>query len=354
MAGSHSKTTSQRIRVLLPAALACLMAGCSTAPQWKSDLGMPELLTAPASDAQGLGDTAGLPRIAADAPRTSYRIGAQDELAITVWGPREIWAEITPQAGQSTQTVIVQDDGTIALPMLRRLPVEGLTMSEALAKITEGYRAVVGSKFQVDGKIARTHSKAVLIEGALVRPGVAYLGPELETLGDAIGGVAGGLLDTADLSHGTLVRDRKSYRLDYQPARLGESDLHRIALKAGDRIFFPSRAAGVLYVFGEVGTQGAIPIPPEGITLLQALAIAKGPQMPTADMETIYLVRPGREAPLVYRLSLQQIMSTRDVAMAVGDRVFVPPTKLTDWDRTMRQLLPILSSSAVVYTGIGN
>lgn len=334
-----------RLRCPLPTLLAALtlLAGCSTAPRWEVNTGMRELLSAPAHSvaAPGAADPASLPRLEPGA-RPAYRLGPQDELAITVWGPREVWSEVTVQAGQNPRALTVQDDGTLVLPLLRKVNVLGLTVDEALARIAEGYRGVAGSRFQVDGSLTRQRSKAVLMEGAVVRPGVAYLGPDLLTLGEAISGAAGGLTDAADPHRGLLLRNGQAFPLDYLRSQQSGGDLHRIALQPGDRVFFPSQPSGVFYVFGEVVNPGSFPIPGSGITLLQALALAKGPVAPNANQQSIFLVRPDGDQPRIYRLSLQEIIASRDLPLAPGDRLFVPATGLTDWERTLRQALPLL------------
>jgi polysaccharide export outer membrane protein len=344
-------------RLLLPTLMCALalLAGCSTAPKWDVSTGITELLSAQVADGSpaATADPTGLARLDPGA-RPLYRLGPQDEVTITVWGPREVWSEVTVQTGQLQRALTVQDDGTIVLPLLRRVKIDGLTMNEALARITEGYRNVVGSRFQVDGSLTRQRSRPVLIEGAVARPGVAYIGPDLLTVGEAITAAAGGLTDAADPQRGLLYRNGQAYRLDYQQSQQGNGSVHRIELQAGDRLFFPSRSTGNFYVFGEVFNPGSFPIPSGGVTLLQALAQAKGPVAPNANQQSIFLVRPGSEQPRIYRLSLEQIIATRDLPLVPGDRLFVPSTGLTDWERTLRQALPILGAGSVITTTATN
>ena len=328
--------------------VAFLLGGCSTAPHWFTDSRLealnrsiePEVITAASADA--------LPRLAPSAPRSGYRVGPQDELTLTVWASKDIWAAITAQGEQATQTVVVQDDGTIVLPLLQPIRVDGLAFSQILAKVAETYRKSLCETVQVDGKITRYRAKSILIDGAFNKPGIAYLSPELRTLGEAIIATGGGLTADGTPIRGVLNRGGKRYGIDFRQAQEGDSDALDIALQAGDRIYFPSRAKGQFYIFGEVGTQGVFQIPPGGVSLIQALALARGPVPVTANMESIFLVR-GSETnePIVYQVSLKEVMENRDIPILPGDRLFMPPTALTQWDRTMRQLLPVFGS--VVY-----
>jgi polysaccharide export outer membrane protein len=344
-------TLAQRTAGLLAAtALVALTAGCSNYPRLETDLGLPELQQASTPKTQPPASAAQLPRLKADTPRQPYRLGPQDELAVTVWGPSDLWSAVSSQNGQTTtqsSTVVVQDDGTIALPLIKPVDVGNLSVNEAVHKLAEAYRAVAGARFQIDAKVTRFHSKSVLLDGAVNKPGLVYLSPEAVTLGDAISGAGGGLPDSADIARGTLTRDGKSYAVNYQPAN-GNDDLHDIVLQPGDRIFFPSRVNGVFYVFGEVGSQGVYNIPPAGLTLLQALAQARGPQVVSANMDSIYLVRPGDPEARIYKLKMGEILASKDLMITPNDRLLVPSTGLANWDRTVRQLLPVLAGGVVV------
>lgn len=72
---------------------------------------------------------AALHRLAPGAPRPPYRLGPGDELAVTVWRPQEVWQNTMPQGGSvSRNNVVVKDDGTIVLPLVRRVAIGGATL----------------------------------------------------------------------------------------------------------------------------------------------------------------------------------------------------------------------------------
>lgn len=336
--------------------------GCTTAPSWPtakvcSDFpdrcegltwqiaqDMRTLVHEPAPANTGLEDPEKLARLAPQGPYPAYRIGLLDELTITVWGAREIWAEITDQSQQPTRITTVQNDGTIVLPLLKSVKVAGLTVSEAFAKITKAYRRLDGSSFQVTGRVTKFQSKPVLLDGAINKPGTTYLSTAVRTLGEAVTGSGGGLSPFADPSKGILIRRGNRYRIDYRDAQRGGNDLQNIALLAGDRIFFPSHAEStkeIFYVFGEVTSQGAFPIPPKGMTLLEAVGAAKGPQQFWADMESIFLVRHVETQPKIYQLTLADMMTYPDLPIRPGDRFYVSSTALADWYRTLTQFMPV-------------
>jgi polysaccharide biosynthesis/export protein len=362
-------------RVLAVSVALAVMTGCTTSPSWVTSEqcanqrdSFPELCavipanriaqdfkafaSSPAPDAT-LGDPASLHRLDLKSPRPPYRIGPHDELTITVWGSREIWAEITDQSLQPTRTTTVQDDGTIVLPLIMSVQVDGLTLSEALRKISDAYRKVLGSSFQVDGVISRFRSKPVMLDGAVSKPGTVFLSNEVRTLGEAIASGAAGVADLAELRKGVLIRGDQRYAIDYQSAQAGASDVSNIELQPGDRIYFPSRETGQFYVLGEVNVPGAFIIPPKGISLMQGLALARGPSMNFADMQSIYLVRVNGTEPRIYALSLDDIIASKDQPLLPGDRIFVPPTTLANWERTLRAVVPIIGTPIIIRQGYG-
>jgi len=326
---------------------AILGAGCSTTPRWDAALSGDALQGISRPIGPIIEDPVSLPRLNIRNIRPSYHLGPQDELTITIWGARDILSEIKTLSEQVPHTTVVQDDGTVVLPLLENVSVVGLTVSRALAKIAGAYKKTLGVPFQVDGGVSKFRSKGVLLDGAFSKPGVSYLGPDLMTLGEVVTN-AGGVQEGGDASSGVLVREDKRYAINFQDAQEGKNDQVNIELLAGDRLFFPSRSSKVFYVFGEVGIQGAYPIPPGGATLLQGLGAARGPNTITANMESIFLIRNIEKDPKVYQLNLADILSTQDVALAPGDRIFVPPTGLANWERTFRQILPLVSVVPIV------
>src|SRR5690606_9876313 len=145
----------------------------------------------------------------------------------------------------------------------------------------------LGTSFQVDGSITKFRSKPVFLDGAVSKPGMIYLSNEVRTLGEAIASSGTAFADAAELKKAVLIRADRRYAIDYERAQAGSNDASHIELQPGDRIYFPSRETGHYYVLGEVLTPGAFVIPAKGITLMQALALARGPSMITADMESI-------------------------------------------------------------------
>jgi polysaccharide export outer membrane protein len=102
-----------------------------------------------------------------------------------------------------------------------------------------------------------------------------------------------------------------------------------------------------VYVFGEVPRQGTYSITPRGLSILDALAAAGGPNPATAKAHSIFLLRPRQDAEeslTIYQLTISELLDGADVDLAAGDRLYVPPTTLAAWNRTTWTLflLPIV------------
>ena len=326
---------------------------CANVPAWQIAQDFKTLSNSTVPVSGPFADPAGLPSLNPREPRPEYRIGPLDELTITVWGAKEIWSEITDQSQQPTRVTTVQEDGTIVLPLLAGIQVNGLTVSETLKKIANSYREVLGTSFQVDAQVTKYRSKPVLLDGAVSKPGTVYLSNEVRTLGEAIVSGGGGLPETAEPLKGVLIRGDQRYLIDYQSAQAGANNLINIELQPRDRIYFPSRETGLFYVLGEVSIPGAFTIPPKGISLVQSLALAKGPSMASADMHSIYLVRINEKEPKIYYFTLGEIIASKEIPIVPGDRIFVPPTNLANFERNLRSLVPFLTSVVVVHGGLG-
>jgi polysaccharide export outer membrane protein len=114
-----------------------------------------------------------------------------------------------------------------------------------------------------------------------------------------------------------------------------------ILLEEGDVLSIPAAGERMVYVFGEVRQQGAYPIPPEGMDILGAIAKAGGFRE-EAMTRRFFLVRPqGGTAPEVYQLDFGRILEAPAVELADGDRLFLPPTALSRWNKFWRQVLPV-------------
>lgn len=77
---------------------------------------------------------------------------------------------LSGQGGQRQQTVTVGPDGTIGLPLLRSIPVSGLTVDEVAERISSDYRRRIPN-LQPTVRLAGTAGQLVFVFGEIQRPG---------------------------------------------------------------------------------------------------------------------------------------------------------------------------------------
>jgi len=330
------------------AACACLSAfGCGYNPHFRADVVGIGDLPHQRPGLPPIPDAAELPRLPEQGGRPPYRIGALDRISVMVWGRPDLGSQVP--AGRETDKKIttVAADGTIALPFLERIEVEGLTVVEAARAVEEAYARSVPAP-QVEIVMVEYRSKQVYIDGAVARPGVVFLRDDLLTVGEAIA-AAGGPSEGADTRNAILVRDGVAYHLDDWGARRGQNDALDVLLEDGDKIYFPPITERVFYVLGDVMRQGAFPIPDEGVTLVQGLAAAGGPNLETAKLRPITLIRVHGEETTVYKFDLEDALESGDIPLFPGDRLYVSRAGIWHWGNVWRQMVPFVSLASAAW-----
>ena len=147
---------------------------------------------------------------------SDYRIGAQDLLAISVFGVEEL-----------NKDVRVNSNGQISLPLIGGMMAGGLTIPELEAELATKYSAGYLQKPQVSVFVKEFTSQRVTLEGAIAKPGI-YPITGKTTLIQAIA-LAGGVDEkTADLGGIVLMRQVNGKRMaaayDLRLVRRGQID----------------------------------------------------------------------------------------------------------------------------------
>jgi polysaccharide export outer membrane protein len=317
---------------------------CTSTPDIQPDYtGIDHLSTALAVEAR-YPSASTLPQLMPGEVLSPYKIGVGDEIIISVWGRDDLGSQIPTDETGRVRTTRVLENGEINLPLIGSIPVAGKTIEEVRKAITSRHTSRLDISY-VDVQLHSCHSQAVHITGAVNNPGLYYLCDRVSTFDDMLS-TAKGLSEDAYAAGGVLKRDGQTFSLDY-PLNEGAGSYLDILLQAGDSIYFPrttERTEPVVYVFGEVGAQGVYIIPPQGMTLLDALGLASGPDNITAQVEAIYIMRqaPGTTEPATYQITLVELFENPDIELSNGDRIFVAPSDLSRWDRWWRQAIPII------------
>ncbi|HOW86839.1 MAG TPA: polysaccharide biosynthesis/export family protein [Candidatus Aminicenantes bacterium] len=255
---------------------------------------------------------------ARDTLARAYRIGPGDLLEVKVF-----------EVDQLSQTVRVSEDGSLTLPLLGRVAVEGLTQEGVVQKLTGLLSAKYVKNPQVTIFIKEYKNQQVAVIGAVVKAGSYELVGRKNLL--QIISMAGGFAETAGnevfiLREGQDGRT-KTISIDLKDLLVNGNQALNVPVEPNDVINVPVDREIKVFVMGRVTRPGAVASKlTAGITLLQAIADAGG-LAEGAKRGAITITRKdaaGKEQKI--KVNLGDILKGRkkDIKLQEGDVVFVP------------------------------
>ncbi len=255
-------------------------------------------------------------------PAYEYRIGPKDLLEIRVFEVPEL-----------NITVRVAEDGTITLPLLGKVEVQGLTRFEVEKKIASLLEAKYLKNAQVNIFIKEYQSKRVSIIGAVKNPGTYELIGRQTLL--QILSLAGGLTEDAG-DKIIIIRQFKNGKtasliIDLEELMLKGNPKYNIPLQPDDIINIPVERYVDVYVFGQVKNPGLIRLKKSsGVTLLQAIAQAGG-FTDRANKSAVTITRKDeRGIEKRIKVNVKKILSgkQKDIKLKPYDIIYVPESIL--------------------------
>jgi polysaccharide export outer membrane protein len=248
----------------------------------------------------------------------AYRVGPGDLLELKVF-----------QVDELSQTVRVSEDGSITLPLLGRIVVEGLTQEGVVQKLTGLLQAKYVKNPQVTIFIKEYKNQQVAVIGAVEKAGSYELVGRKNLL--QIISMAGGFSETAG-NEIFILREgpdgaTSSVAIDLKDLLVNGNQTLNIPIEPNDVINVPVDREIRVFVMGRVNKPGAIKSKlSEGVTLLQAIADAGG-LAEGAKESAITITRKdkaGKEQKI--KVNLRDIIKgkKKDVVLQEGDVVYVP------------------------------
>jgi polysaccharide biosynthesis/export protein len=294
-------------------------------------------------------------------PPEPYLIESGDVLSIVVWDHPELTTGtgvMPPSPMDATSMVampagfMVDHEGHIQFPYAGKLKVAGLT-SEAARSLLGNKLARYIAQPNITLKVQLFRSKRIYVDGEVKMPGVHNISDIPMTLLEAINR-AGGTLPSADQSRIALVRDGVSYMINLPEMVQRGFNPAAIVLRNGDVLRVRSRDETKVFVSGEVVAPRALTMHNGRLSLNEALGESGGVNPLSGDASQIYVVRRSGDEPIVFRLDARApgaFAMAENFDLDPKDVVYVAATPLTNWHRTISQMLPgALSSAASVVT----
>jgi polysaccharide export outer membrane protein len=268
-------------------------------------------------------------------------------------GPGDIVAVSEFHTPELRTTVRVAEDGTLTLPLIGEVQVNGMD-DRAAERVIE--TALVNSGMllhpQVTVIVTEYAGLDVSVLGEVVRPGVYPFAThhrllDLISAASGFAPVAGGLVTITHRS------DRKApYAVVLNPAVGGDPTNRNPELEPGDTV--EVSRAGLVYVVGDVMRPGGFPVDPLlHLTVVQALTLAWGPSQSAAVTKAL-LIREQPGGRTVTSLNLKRLLRGEDPDLPIQDRdiLFVPDSAAKNlWNRTMESV--VQSAAGVsIYAGL--
>lgn len=285
---------------------------------------------------------------------TSYQIGPQDRLQITVWEHPELndpgGEKIMPElAGK-----VVDENGDLYYPYVGTLHVAGKSVSEVRSELTHELSKYF-KKVKLDIRVLSFQAHRIAVVGEVRNPGVVTMTDTPLTVAEAISRAGGATLDS-DFNNVALARDGKLYKLDVQALYEKGMTTQNLQLQDGDVLNIGDQKDSKVYVMGEVGRQQAIKINKGRMSLSQALAEANGVDFNTSRPGDIYVLRAGDMQPEIFQLNAESpdaMILAQQFPLQAQDTLFVGTAGVTQWSRVLNQILPgsftaIMSQAAMM------
>ncbi len=327
-----------------------VLSGCGSAPAPAPQTQAQTPAPAPPGSAVISAETlslppAQLPKPAALTQDEAYTLGPNDIISISVYLHPEL---SVPQAGSTTGSggVLITSDGSVTLPLIGSVNLNGLTIGQAQRLIASDYAGSVVNP-DVTIQLIQAESLRYYLLGAFSSPGVKFPGHKMPLL-DAL--ALGGSVDiaNADLYQAFVTKGSTKLPVDLH-ALLIDGDLSQnIMLDSGDTVVIPPATNENAFVFGAVGKPGPITFQSGALSLLQALS-ASGLDLPnytSARLSQVHLIRAHGSSAEFLVIDATKILNGQALPFALqpGDIVFVPPTAVASWNQVLDMLLPSLST----------
>jgi len=249
-----------------------------------------------------------VPLVGAD--EKSYVFKAGDGVLLEVYNEPDL----------ATETRILKS-GEVSFPLIGKIILEGLSVTEGIEKIYELYNKDYLVKPKLTLTVTEYAPEYVDVLGAVKTTGRIKL-PSVGQLDLAsVVAMAGGFTEEAVRNAITVMSVAGEVKR-YSGAQTATAVLQRVILKAGDRVIVGQSAfiKSTFTVLGEVGKEGPLAFPLDGeLDLVTAIALAGG--LTELAKQNKVTVRRGKETILLDYQALSQ--AGRTFAIQPGDVVTV-------------------------------
>jgi len=256
----------------------------------------------------------------------------------------------------------INPDGYITIPYVGELLLWDQSKTEAQQYIAEEL-AIYYKNPEIIIKIEEYNSSFVYITGAVRAPQSMLLSETPVRLLDFVIRANSNPLSEDKLFNDKIVlrRDGAVYKINMSKIAEGSYEQNNFFLKKKDVIYVERNKDGI-FVFGELNTPGIF-VPYEGLTLTELLSNAGITQL-TANAKKVFVIRENLEKFLhvdIFKLDVRNpvsLITGRKFHLKSSDIVFIPPSKIVQWNRLISLLTPstdlFKSYNPVIQAGVAS
>ena len=241
-------------------------------------------------------------------------------------------------------TYEIDEDGMIDLPFIGKIKLDRLSLNETqnllIQNIKNFYKYPDLQIF-----VEEYNSSNVYIVGAVRNQQTISLNQKPLTLIEAAiqANFNPGSEDKFYGTSGLLRREGKVYQIDLSNTYKNINGKENFYLKKDDVIFIEKNLNSI-HVFGEVNSGGTFY--PDMNYSLTELVSSRGINQLTANAKKVFVIREKYESFLevdVFQLDMRNpinLIAGKKFKVKKGDIIFIPPTEITKWNRTISLLVP--------------
>ncbi len=243
----------------------------------------------------------------------SYRVGVGDVLNVLVFDHAEV-----------TGTFLIDEDGVIIYPLLGRVPVVGLTVSEIARLLERLLEKDYYVDVQVNVEVKEFRSRSVTVLGEVAQPGTVYLKGRT-TLTQVLVEV-GGIRTSA----GPLIEVRRAEKVEGRDTTkvfpfstdklLSGEQGNDFELLSGDIVSVGEKQQ--FFISGEIARPGQYEISRD-LTLMQAISQAGGLSKFASSSAEIHRDVDGKKTILEVDLGRIRRGKDEDIPIVSGDLVIL-------------------------------
>ena len=262
-----------------------------------------------------------------------YILGASDTVSINLTDTDDL-----------DGTYLIDEMGMIDLPFIGKVKLDKLTLNDAqniLQKVIQNFYK--NPDLQIN--IEEFNSSKVYVVGAVRNQITIELNQKPIRLIEAAiqANFNPSAVDKLYGTKGLLRRDSKVYKIDLLNAFQSNDERENFYLKKDD-VLFIDRNSDAMHVFGEV-TKPGVYFPNMDYSLTELISTSGLNQL-TSNASKVYVIREKLNSFLevdVFQLNIKNpvnLIAGRKFLLQERDIVFIPPTNIVKWNRTISLLLP--------------